>query len=552
MPVRFLRSARSARLAGAALLVALAAAPAVAQQAEVVRRLGLGTGRDAIGVTPPAPDVEGTGPAALFAAPDGKIYLLDQVNGRILSIDGSRPTGTPEAMRLPDDLVPQDLVAVKDQLYVWDGRVHALGTAPKGEEPVLQARAVAAVDDATRSAFAQMGSQTPSSEDEAIGAAGRSAGADELGEPIRQFVASKSLGPIDVEILPRKDAKGAMVELRRQDAPLESRRFEIKVADRLGAVEILDVTGKGDSFVFTESIPLKAEEKAWSYVVRYAANGSLAAVYDLPITGDQFPSRRFVTVSPEGKVLYLRSDATGVSILDLKGRKPPKNGILAAPPNPVQIARPAGADDALDQGIVTAIRPGTRVGAIQTGLAFEGLKWKVTPQNYGPDPDRACVGFDGRTRRPAYLQGKVGQEVRGVPYCWGCFGSFVTFKRQVDRGILAGNWCTRENPRRDVVGVDCSAFVSQCWGLSRHYTTADIPSITERLANPWDLKPGDALNKPGSHVMLFVKFTPDRKVEVLEAATGGCNGRVCRNVYPLSVLLGRGYHPVRYKALRDQ
>jgi hypothetical protein len=69
------------------------------------------------------------------------------------------------------------------------------------------------------------------------------------------------------------------------------------------------------------------------------------------------------------------------------------------------------------------------------------------------------------------------------------------------------------------------------------------------VENPWDLKPGDALNKPGSHVMLFLRFTPDRKAEVMEASTGGCNGRVCRNVYPLASLLQRGFIPVRFRAL---
>jgi hypothetical protein len=49
--------------------------------------------------------------------------------------------------------------------------------------------------------------------------------------------------------------------------------------------------------------------------------------------------------------------------------------------------------------------------------------------------------------------------------------------------------------------------------------------------------------------MLFVRFTPDKKAEVLEASTGGCNGRVCRNVYPLGSLLARGYRPVRYRGL---
>ena len=67
----------------------------------------------------------------------------------------------------------------------------------------------------------------------------------------------------------------------------------------------------------------------------------------------------------------------------------------------------------------------------------------------------------------------------------------------------------------------------------------------------WDLRPGDALNKPHSHVMLFLRFTPDRKAEVMEASPGACNGRVCRNVYPIASLLARGYTPVRFRALAN-
>jgi hypothetical protein len=49
-----------------------------------------------------------------------------------------------------------------------------------------------------------------------------------------------------------------------------------------------------------------------------------------------------------------------------------------------------------------------------------------------------------------------------------------------------------------------------------------------------------------------LRFTPDRKAEVMESSTGGCNGRVCRNVYPLASLLARGFKPVRFNALQDQ
>ena len=105
---------------------------------------------------------------------------------------------------------------------------------------------------------------------------------------------------------------------------------------------------------------------------------------------------------------------------------------------------------------------------------------------------------------------KLGQQVRGIPYCWGCFGSLDQIRSKIDHGVLAGNICTHNAPRSDVTGVDCSAFVSAAWGLAHQFTTSAIPAITQPVTNPWDLRPGDALDKPGSHVMLFLRFTANK------------------------------------------
>ena len=538
----------------AAVLVAIVATSPLAAAEKLIRKLDIGSGAASVGITPPTREVEPTGPSAMFVGQDGKLYVLDQINGRILSMDPDNPAAAPTAMKLPDDLVPNDMVTVNNKLYVWDGQVHALAAPDAAAAPsastatTLEARAVGDVDDVTRSAFAQMGSQTPSSDEDVLNSAGRSLAPAPFDTPIKQTLMSRALGQINIVILPRKDGKSAFLEMRPQSNPLSVSRADVKVPDKLGALEVLDITAKGDVFIFTENVPTEAGKHQATFVARYSPTGKLVAIYDLPITEEQLESRRFVTISPEGGVLFLHSDPTGVSIVSLASHGP-KGQVIDLGKTRVA-ATTDTASDAMPQAII-AMRPNSRLAAIQTGLAFEGFKWTVSAKNYGADPDPACTGFEDRTRRPWYLAGKVGQEVRGVPYCWGCFGSIVQFKRNVESGMPAGNICTKDNPRPGLAGVDCSAFVSAVWGLSRQYTTSDIPSITEPLANPWDLKPGDALNKAGSHVMLFVKFTPDRKAEVLESSTGGCNGRVCRNVYPLSVLLSRGYKPVRYKALTD-
>jgi hypothetical protein len=244
-------------------------------------------------------------------------------------------------------------------------------------------------------------------------------------------------------------------------------------------------------------------------------------------------------------VYFLRTQSGVVDVLGVGFRKIANGKVIDIRPTPV-VSAPR---TQTAKGPISAVRPLTRQRTIETAFAFESIQWKLTAPAYGRDPDTACTGFNGRVRRPTYLHHKLGQEVRGIPYCWGCMGSLEQIRAKIERGVLAGNICTHNNPRTDVTGVDCSAFVSAAWGLSTQYTTSAIPSIATRLSNPWDLSPGDALNKPGSHVMLFLRFTPDRKAEVMEASPGACNGRVCRNVYPLASLLARGYAPVRYRAL---
>jgi hypothetical protein len=250
-------------------------------------------------------------------------------------------------------------------------------------------------------------------------------------------------------------------------------------------------------------------------------------------------------VSVDGDVYFLRTQSGGVEVLGVGFRTVgDKKAIDIRAGIALPTVRPT-------HGPITAVRPLTRQRVVETAFAFEQIQWLVNASAYGSDPDTVCAGFNGRlNRRPAYIQGKVGQEVRGVPYCWGCYGTLETIRDRIEHGVLAGNICTRNEPRGDTAGVDCSAFVSATWGLATHFTTSAIPTITEPITDPSsDLRPGDAFNKPGSHVMLFLRFTPSRMVEVMESSPGNCPGRVCRNVYPLASLLARGYQPVRFRAL---
>jgi hypothetical protein len=543
--------AMMSRRLGCTLIALCVAVPSVAFAADnaVLRRFNSGVGADAVGMIDASEDTEVAGPQAIYAGEGNEVFLLDQVNGRVLSFDPKQPAGQTRSFKLPDQLEPTDLVVKKGEIFVWDGDVHALKPTGADDAPTrgLEEYQTRGIDDPfTVSAFSQMGSQRPGDDSDLLNENTRSLTQAQPRAPAKQYVNSRGRGPVVVNVVMDKDKSAALVEVQAQGQAGMLAKLQVKVRDRLGALEFLDIDKQGRMFVLGENIPTAGAGSASAFVARFSAAGKLEGVYELPLSQSVALSRRFVTVSETGDVYFLRTRQASVDVLGV-GFRPLRNKIIEAQTQSAIFDSPG----LKGKGPIAATRPLSRQRVVETAFAFEGIRWRPTAATYGRDPDTSCAGFN-RIRRPGYLHGKLGQEVRGIPYCWGCHGSLSQIRAQFERGVMAGNVCTRNAPRTDVAGVDCSAFVSAAWGLATHFTTAAIPAISRRLDNPWDLQPGDALNKPGSHVMLFLRFTPDRKAEVMEASPGACNGRVCRNVYPLASILARGYAPVRYRALANE
>ena len=533
----------------AALLLA-ASWPARAQEDAVLRKFEGGADAAAVGMVEASEDTETGGPQAIYSGDNGEVYLLDQINNRVLRFDPEDPNKPAQIITIPDGLEPTDLIVRDGKVLLWDGEIHQMEMTGSEDAPTRGlsiTRSIAPPDEFARSAFAQMGSVEPDAEESPAEITRALKNPVELART-RQYVASRGKGPVVADLSPLAGDTGVSIEIRAKGASEVLAKLKLQVASRLGAAEVLEIDRRGRIFVLAENVPNATSDAASSFVARYSPAGVLEGVHELPLTSAVALSRRFVTVSPEGDVYFLRTQKAKVDVLGV-GFRVMKNGVidLSGP----AAASPSFASLLLPKGARAAVRPLTRQQVVEAGFAFANIKWKVPPSAYGGDPDRGCSGFN-RIRRPGYMHGKLNQEVQGVPYCWGCQGFLSQFAANVERGMLAGNVCTRDDPRRDVAGVDCSSFVSATWGLSTHFTTIAIPSIAKELANPWDLLPGDALNKPGSHVILFVKFTPDKKVEVIEASPGACNGRVCRNVYPLGSLLARGFRPVRYRGLAGE
>src|SRR5262249_47039011 len=96
---------------------------------------------------------------------------------------------------------------------------------------------------------------------------------------------------------------------------------------------------------------------------------------------------------------------------------------------------------------------------------------------------------------------------------------------------------------RFAVGVDCSGFVSRCWGLEYHCSTWGLEERSRPLASHRDLLPGDILNKPGAHVVLFKAFVDRGRSRISVFEAGEC--KVVESQYAVADLLKNGFVPRR-------
>ena len=145
----------------------------------------------------------------------------------------------------------------------------------------------------------------------------------------------------------------------------------------------------------------------------------------------------------------------------------------------------------------------------------------------------------------------------GVPYKWGGFDTPARFDAGVRAGRAAGDVYTAEKRRKggaavsaEAVGIDCSGFVSRCWGLAEKHSTSMLFGISERLASPDALKPADAMNAAEGHVLLFVRWLNGEKRRALfyESAPF-CKTRASER--DLAELTAAGYQPLRYRKIRE-
>lgn len=146
---------------------------------------------------------------------------------------------------------------------------------------------------------------------------------------------------------------------------------------------------------------------------------------------------------------------------------------------------------------------------------------------------------------PTYKSDYAPGKHQGMAYKWGGYDEVDVFIKKVKSGQGAGSH-RQHGVLPCVAGVDCSGLVSIAWGTAKKHSTSTLHEVSDAIGFD-DLEPGDALNKAGSHVVLFAGTREDGVPIFYEAAGGP--GKV-RLHHHASWSYLNGYKPLRYKYIQ--
>ena len=198
-------------------------------------------------------------------------------------------------------------------------------------------------------------------------------------------------------------------------------------------------------------------------------------------------------------------------------------------------------DEENESLIYPPVTPGE---ALETAESYVNFNWNAEEYNITDgvttDPEGVMI------QTPGWVQ--EGDNYH-VPYKWGGFNTLNEFSSGLLENKFAGdritdcsqNYCVSDY----CVGVDCSGFVSRCWNLSTHYSTAMMDDDITIAYDSWDdLKPGDAIHKVG-HVRMVVLKNNDGSFLIVESS--GYDWKVSYRNYNLSQLTS--YTPRYYQGM---
>lgn len=312
----------------------------------------------------------------------------------------------------------------------------------------------------------------------------------------------------------------------------------INVPD-IGSVDYLGAA-KGLFYVYAESIIRHSPVEVQRYVYVLDDYANVLARIRLPQNQYSYIFREF-DLGPEGALYHMQSAEDGIHIVrweydpGLPGKEFDYPGEFSEVPhfNGLSEAEPAIANPPLRKDAVSSATTVTRGEALEIADAHVRHVWTATAAN---------MGKRGLAVSAPWVQVGVNTS---IPYKWGGWNTIAQFDAGIAAGKLAGDINTSAVDWTYSVGNDCSGYVSICWKTAQKYGTSTIGNVSYQLSSVNDLLPGDATNKSGNHIRLFVEWTNDGKLIQAEATSNGTPGWFTR-YYTWTVSGISGYVPIRY------
>ena len=289
--------------------------------------------------------------------------------------------------------------------------------------------------------------------------------------------------------------------------------FELRFPATLAYADLVGIDAHGNSFILVETyeseIPLKVKREVYTLNLK----GEVLSILEIPSIKYCTTVKDF-QIDGDGNLYHLLTTREKLLVLKWAGLAGSKLGRLQYPAEygySLHFNDVVPATEPAHDAVGKVLTPAVRSQALHIGETYVLHEYSCAAMNLSPTDKTAPDGDIVRT--PSWLI--VGRNAR-VAYMWGGFNSVS----QIDAGLLSGKYAGDINTAGVTsysVGVDCSGFVSRCWQMTYHSSTADMPGITTQYSS-WDsLKPGDAIHKVG-HVRLFVEKTLNGALKVVESS----------------------------------
>jgi len=290
----------------------------------------------------------------------------------------------------------------------------------------------------------------------------------------------------------------------------------IEFPNNLACADLIGIDASGNIFLVIEKylreFPLKVRREVYTL----SNNGEVLSILELPNI-KYLTTLKDLQIDESGHLFHLVSDKEGIKIIKWSDLITKTQNTIYYPSNfnyEIHFNNYVSIDEAelsLLGKTENLEELAGRSEALKIAETYALHQYSCTSNNLAPSNTTAPDGDIVRT--PNWLV--VGMNAR-IPYKWGGFNTITQFDAALQSGRYAGDINT-SGVSSYAVGVDCSGYVSRCWQMSYHASTAYMPNITTQYADWDDLKPGDAIHKVG-HVRLFVERNINGSFKIVEAA----------------------------------